>query len=64
MLDYGYRSKCCRAPIRISEKKIKKTKERIKVWVCLSCMTKDVDIITKQEALGQNQSNISDQESF
>lgn len=53
MLDYGFRSKCCKAPIRIAEKKIKKTQERIKVWVCTSCLTRDVDIITKEEALSQ-----------
>jgi hypothetical protein len=57
LLDFGYRSKCCKAPIRIAEKKIKKTSERIKVWVCLSCMTRDVDIIPKEEALGQTKNS-------
>jgi len=50
MLDYGYRSKCCLAAIRVGTKKIKKTNEKITVWVCCSCRTKDVDIITTEEA--------------
>lgn len=51
MLDYGYRSKCCKAPIRMGTKKITKTNQKIKVWVCCTCGTKDVDIISKEEAL-------------
>lgn len=53
LLDYGYRSKCCKAPIRIGSKKIPKTKEIIKVWICCSCKTKDVAIIPYEEALNQ-----------
>lgn len=51
MLDYGYRSKCCLAPIRVGQKKIKRTGQKITVWVCCECKTKDVPIITRQEAL-------------
>lgn len=51
MLEYGYRSKCCKAPIRMGTKKVKKTNQKIKVWVCCACSTKDVDIISKAEAL-------------
>lgn len=51
MLDYGYRSKCCKAPIKMGTKKITKTNQKIKVWVCCTCGTKDVDIIPKDEAL-------------
>ncbi len=51
MLDYGYRSKCCKAPIRMGTKKLKKSEKKIKVWVCVACGTKDVDIIDKSEAL-------------
>jgi len=45
MLDYGYRSKCCEAPIRMGQKKIRKTNQIVKVWICCECKTKDVDII-------------------
>jgi hypothetical protein len=51
LLDYGFRSKCCNAPIRMGNKKITKTKETIKVWICCSCKTKDVDIITREESM-------------
>lgn len=51
MLDYGFRSKCCKAPIKMGNKKIKKTNLKTKVWVCCNCGTKDVDIISKEEAL-------------
>jgi hypothetical protein len=51
MLDYGYRSKCCKAALRQGIKKQKKTNMKIRVWVCVSCGTKDVDIISKEEAL-------------
>lgn len=50
MLDYGYRSKCCLAPIRVGTKKIKKLNQKITVWVCCTCGTKDVAIITSEEA--------------
>lgn len=51
MLDYGYRSKCCKAALRQGLKKVKKSNQKIRVWVCVSCGTKDVDIITVEEAL-------------
>ena len=51
MLDYGYRSKCCKAPIRMGLKKLKKSNQKVRVWVCVVCETKDVDIIPKEEAL-------------
>lgn len=51
MLDYGYRSKCCKAAIRMGMKKVKKTNEKVHVWVCCNCGTKDVDIISREEAL-------------
>jgi hypothetical protein len=51
LLDYGYRSKCCKAAIRMGKKKITKTNEVINVWVCCACKTKDVDVITREEAL-------------
>lgn len=51
MLDYGYRSKCCKAALRMGTKKLKKSNQKVRVWVCVSCGTKDVDIIPKAEAL-------------
>jgi hypothetical protein len=51
MLDYGYRSKCCKAAIRMGKKKIRKTGQEIRVWICCACGTKDCDIISREEAL-------------
>jgi hypothetical protein len=47
MLDYGYRSKCCFAPIRLGRKKVKKLNKTIMVWVCTKCGLRDIDIIPK-----------------
>jgi hypothetical protein len=54
MLDYGYRSKCCNAPIRLGRKKIKKTSEQIKIWICCKCGSRDTDIIPKGTVLDQH----------
>ncbi len=35
----------------MGKKKVKKTNEKITVWVCCVCGTKDVDIITRAEAI-------------
>lgn len=51
ILDYGYRSKCCLAPIRVGKKKVRKTGDVVQVWVCCACKTKDVNIISTVEAL-------------
>lgn len=51
LLDYGYRSKCCKAPIRVGNKKIPKTQQIVKVWICCECKTKDVNIIPYEETL-------------
>jgi len=45
MLDYGYRSQCCYAPIRIGRKKIKNSHLTKQVWVCVRCRKSDVSII-------------------
>lgn len=50
MLDYGYRSKCCLAAIKVGKKKVKNSNEKITVWVCVLCGTKDVALVTKEEA--------------
>lgn len=51
MLDYGFRSKCCKAPIRMGKKKIRKTGQLITVWICCACKMKDVDVISREDAL-------------
>jgi ribosomal protein L37AE/L43A len=47
MLDYGYRSACCNAPIRLGTKKNTKTKIKINIWVCVKCGSRDVEIVKK-----------------
>jgi hypothetical protein len=47
MLDYNYRSKCCFAPIRLGTKKIKKTNQKIQIWICCKCGGRDVDIVPR-----------------
>lgn len=54
MLEYGFRSKCCKAPIRMGTKKLTKTNETVKVWICCACKTKDVDIISKEDAKAES----------
>jgi len=53
MLDYGVRSKCCLAPVKLGRKKLPKTNQKITVWVCCTCQTKDIDIIPTEQALSQ-----------
>jgi hypothetical protein len=53
MLDYGYRSKCCYSAIRLGTKTLKKTDTKIKIWICTKCKARDVDIVPKSEAQGQ-----------
>jgi hypothetical protein len=45
MLEYGFRSACCNAPIRLGTRTVKKTKQTVKVWVCCKCRTFDVNIV-------------------
>ena len=44
MLDYGYRSSCCYAPIRMG-KKVLKSGLKVKVWVCVKCKKRDVNLV-------------------
>lgn len=53
MLDYGVRSKCCLAPIRFGFKLNKKSGIKHKVFICVRCTTKDVDIVSKDDLEGQ-----------
>ena len=45
MLSYGYRSKCCYAPIHIGTKKVKNTNMKIQIWICNKCGKRDVDLV-------------------
>ena len=45
MLDFGYRSRCCYAAIRMGTKKVKGTTVTKKVWICCQCKKKDVQIV-------------------
>lgn len=55
MLDYGYRSKCCYAPIKMGFNRVKNTKIKKPVWVCVKCGTRDVYIVPKHEAQSQQE---------
>lgn len=52
MLDYGYRSKCCYAALRMGTKKLRKG-GKTRVWVCTACGTADVQIVPKGEGASQ-----------
>lgn len=56
-LDYGYRSKCHYAPIRLGRRKIKGTNKQINIWVCTQCKKRDVDIVeyNKDATVGSSQ---------
>jgi ribosomal protein L37AE/L43A len=60
MLDYGYRSRCCLAPLRLGKKRVKK--HEIKVWVCVKCGTKDVPIISKADLQSQENYDLEEGE--
>lgn len=53
MLDYGYKSICCKAPIKISFKRIKDIRERKAIWVCTKCQSRDVNIIANEDLKNQ-----------
>jgi len=59
MLDYGYRSLCCRAPLRLSNKTVKK--REIKVWACTKCKKNDVPIIPKDYPQSQEEIDFREQ---
>ena len=44
MLDYGVRSRCCDALVRMAPKKLK-SGARVQVWVCVHCKKRDVDLV-------------------
>lgn len=53
MLDYGVRSRCCHAPIRLGTKTLKKTKTRVKIWICCACGARDVSIVPRDQPVSQ-----------
>jgi hypothetical protein len=44
-LDYGYRSRCCYAPIRLGRRVVKNTNKKTLIWVCCKCLARDVNIV-------------------
>lgn len=50
-LEYGYRSMCCKAPIRLGTKK--KNNIPRKVWVCTKCRATNVNIVPLSELTSQ-----------
>lgn len=53
MLDFGYRSRCCRAPIRLGKQK--KNNIIKSVWVCTKCRKSNIDIISNDEFNSQGE---------
>lgn len=53
MLDYGYRSACCKAPIRLGKVKTRSSRVQVKVWVCTKCRSRDINILPKGEVENQ-----------
>jgi len=51
MLDYGSRSRCCWAPIRIAKQKRNGIIKH--VWQCVKCRHTNIAIITKSEMQSQ-----------
>ncbi len=58
MLDYGFRSKCCYAPIKMGFKKVKNTNLKKPVWICTKCNTRDVYIIPKSGEESQTEPDL------
>jgi len=63
MLDYGYRSRCCLAPLRLGKKKTT-TGLLKKVWVCTKCRKSGVDIISLEDMQyqGERKRNFAEEE--
>lgn len=52
MLEYGYRSMCCKAPIRLGKKKSNNITK--KVWVCTKCRKSNINIISLSDLNNPN----------
>lgn len=46
-------SACCHAPLRLGHKTLTKSQERVKIWICTRCKTRDVNIISKEDLKSQ-----------
>jgi hypothetical protein len=53
MLEYGFRSACCKAPLRLGKVKMRSSRLQVRVWVCTKCRARDVNIISLEEARNQ-----------
>lgn len=60
MLDYGYRSRCCKAPIRLAFKKSSLSNIKHQVWACTKCRRTNIDIIPNDEVNYQGESKFSE----
>jgi hypothetical protein len=43
--QYGFRSACCHAPIRMGRKKVKNSSVKIHIWICCKCSKRDVSLV-------------------
>jgi hypothetical protein len=59
MLDYGYKSRCCRAPIRLAFKKSSLSNIKHQVWACTKCKRTNIDIIPNEEINNQENPKFS-----
>lgn len=59
--QYGYRSACCYAPIKLGRKKVKNTNIKLDIWICCKCGKRDVSLVeyTKGGAAQSNEKRIS-----
>lgn len=62
MLDYGFRSACCLAPIRLGKVKTHSSRLQVRVWVCTKCRSRDVNIIPNEEAKIQAQNRLESEQ--
>ena len=43
--QYGFRSQCCYAPIKLGRKKVRNTTLKIDIWVCTKCGKRDCSLV-------------------
>lgn len=64
-LDFGYRSQCCYAPVRIGFRKLKNSNKKYKVWVCVKCKKRDVVLVDyKKRNTSQSSDELDDTPRF
>jgi hypothetical protein len=59
MLDYGFRSRCCKAPIRLAFKKSNLSNTKHQVWICTKCRRANIDIIANENINNQDKPEFS-----